>query len=120
MEVNKPYSNGKIEGGGVNVVSLFGDINFQESMIQTNASSGRGGTIGFNANQNITINDANLYARGSPDGGTITLLSLENSVIFKILSFKPMVVPAEAELLKYQDITKPSSNPLPSNLKDKI
>ena len=49
------------------MVSLFGDINFQESMIQTNASSGRGGTIGFNANQNIIINDANLYARGSPD-----------------------------------------------------
>ena len=73
-------SNGKIEGGGVNVVSLFGDINFQESMIQTNASSGRGGTIGFNANQNIIINDANLYARGSPDGGTITLISSENNV----------------------------------------
>ena len=57
-------SNGKIEGGGINVVSLFGEVNLQQSLIQTNSSAGKGGTIMLNSSQNITLIDANINARG--------------------------------------------------------
>src|SRR6056300_32768 len=73
-------SNGKIEGGGINVVSLFGEVNLQQSLIQTNSSAGKGGSIMLNSSQNITLIDANINARGSPAGGNITIKSSENSI----------------------------------------
>jgi fibronectin-binding autotransporter adhesin len=76
-------SNGKNEGGDINVVSLFGDVNLQQSIVQTNASLGRGGTVNINAKQNIFLIDSNLYARGSPEGGNVTILSSANDVNLK-------------------------------------
>src|SRR5210317_898374 len=76
-------SNGKNEGGDINVVSLFGDVNLQQSIVQTNASLGRGGTVNINAKQNIFLIDSNLYARGSPEGGNVTILSIANDVNLK-------------------------------------
>jgi filamentous hemagglutinin family protein len=73
-------SNGKFEGGDINVVSLFGDVNLQHSLVQTNSSAGRGGTININSLQNIILIDANINARGSPEGGNITIKSTENDV----------------------------------------
>ena len=68
-------SNGKKRGGEINVVSLFGDVNLQHSLVQTNSSAGRGGTININSKQNIVLIDANINARGSPEGGNIIIKS---------------------------------------------
>src|SRR6056300_388770 len=79
VEINL-ISNGEKRGGEINVVSLFGDVNLHHSLVQTNSSAGRGGTININSKQNIVLIDANINARGSPEGGNIIIKSIENDV----------------------------------------
>ncbi|MEY3496786.1 MAG: hypothetical protein RJA80_1009, partial [Actinomycetota bacterium] len=73
-------SDGYEQGGNINVVSLFGEVNLKETTIQTNSSSGRGGTVNIESQKNIIIIDANIYARGSPLGGNVVISSKNQDV----------------------------------------
>ena len=73
-------SDGYEQGGNINIVSLFGDVNLNETTIQTNSSSGRGGTVNIESQKNIIIIDANFFARGSPVGGDVLITSNSQDV----------------------------------------
>ncbi len=66
-------ATGTTQGGQVSLISYSGDINFLNSIIQTNGGSGLGGTIGFDASRSLTINGQLSANSLSSSAGQITL-----------------------------------------------
>ena len=67
------------EGGLIEIVSENGQVSI-EGTIQTNGSSGRGGTILVDRAQDIKVTNATLQANGS-DGGSVILVATHNDVV---------------------------------------
>ncbi len=66
-------ATGTTQGGQVSLISYSGDINFLNSIIQTNGGSGLGGTIGFDASRSLSINGQLSANSQSATAGRITL-----------------------------------------------
>jgi len=64
---------GVTQGGQVRLASYAGDINYANSIVQTNGGSGLGGTIGFDAFNVLNINGQLLANSQSAKAGLITL-----------------------------------------------
>jgi fibronectin-binding autotransporter adhesin len=64
-------ANGISDGGLIVVASNNGDVNFQQSFIQTNGGAGVGGTILLSGVNNTLISSTEISARGYIQGGTI-------------------------------------------------
>lgn len=67
------------EGGLIEIVSENGQVSI-EGTIQTNGSSGRGGTILVDRAQDIKVTNTTLQANGS-DGGSVLLVATHNDVV---------------------------------------
>ena len=67
------------EGGLIEIVSENGQVSIAGT-IQTNGSSGRGGTILVDRAQDIKVTNATLQANGS-DGGSVILVATHNDVV---------------------------------------
>jgi len=64
-------ANGTTDGGLIVVASNNGDVNFQQSFIQTNGGAGVGGTILLSGVNNTLISSTEISATGYIQGGTI-------------------------------------------------
>jgi len=60
-------------GGQIQIITNSGDLNIQTSLIQTNGSTGRGGSVGLSAQNNVTITNSEVDATGFNQGGTIKI-----------------------------------------------
>ena len=61
------------DGGQITLTSYTGDINIQNSLIQTNGSTGRGGSIGISGANSTTLVASTVNAQGWSQGGTILI-----------------------------------------------
>jgi hypothetical protein len=61
------------DGGFVRITSSNADVNTHSSLIQTNASSGRGGTIEISGFNKTLIQDTTIQSMGATQGGNIYL-----------------------------------------------
>jgi hypothetical protein len=66
-------ATGTTQGGQVSLISHAGDINFLNSIIQTNGGSGLGGTIAFDASRALAINGQLNVNSQTAKAGLITL-----------------------------------------------
>ncbi|MBU3617591.1 hypothetical protein, partial [Polynucleobacter sp. JS-Polo-80-F4] len=66
-------ANGSTDGGAITLIANNGDLIIQNSLIQTNGSSGRGGSIGASAAANVTITGTEVDATGYTQGGSIKI-----------------------------------------------
>jgi fibronectin-binding autotransporter adhesin len=60
-----------LTGGSVLIASSHGDVNLSESQIQTNGSSGRGGTVEVAGYGNTRVINSSIVSNGSTTGGNI-------------------------------------------------
>jgi autotransporter-associated beta strand protein len=67
------YANGTTNGGEIRILSRAGNLNLFDSVIQTNGSNGRGGSIGISAFDQTILSNATIEANGFIQGGTILL-----------------------------------------------
>jgi autotransporter-associated beta strand protein len=77
------YSNGTTNGGEIRILSRAGNLNLFDSVIQTNSSNGRGGSIETNTNNGSTSISSALESSGATQGGNILItanhITLENN-----------------------------------------
>ncbi len=66
-------ANGSIDGGQIQIIANLRDVNFQQSIIQTNGSNGLGGTILSSGVNSTLILSAEISATGFTQGGTIKI-----------------------------------------------
>jgi len=66
-------ANGTTDGGSITLIANSGDLNIQTSIIQTNSSNGRGGSIGVSAKNNVSIEASSIEATGYTQGGQIKI-----------------------------------------------
>jgi filamentous hemagglutinin family protein len=77
------YANGTTNGGEIRILSRAGNLNLFDSVIQTNGSNGRGGSIETNTNNGSTSISSALESSGATQGGNILItanhITLENN-----------------------------------------
>jgi hypothetical protein len=61
------------DGGAITMIANDGDLIIQNSVIQTNGSNGRGGSIALSATNNVTIEASSIEATGLNQGGSILI-----------------------------------------------
>ncbi|MBT8567984.1 hypothetical protein G6698_08200 [Polynucleobacter paneuropaeus] len=66
-------ANGYTDGGSITIVSNAGNLNIQNTLIQTNGSNGRGGSIGISTFNQTILSGATVEASGFIQGGTILI-----------------------------------------------
>ncbi|MBT8536165.1 hypothetical protein G6725_09155, partial [Polynucleobacter paneuropaeus] len=66
-------ANGYTDGGSITIVSNAGNLNTQNTLIQTNGSNGRGGSIGISTFNQTILSGATVEASGFIQGGTILI-----------------------------------------------
>ena len=66
-------ANGTTGGGLVYIVASSGDVNFQQSFIQTNGGAGVGGSILISGVNNTIISSTEMDSTGYSQGGTIKI-----------------------------------------------
>jgi filamentous hemagglutinin family protein len=77
------YANGTTNGGEIRILSRAGNLNLFDSVVQTNGSNGRGGSIETNTNNGSTSISSALESSGATQGGNILItanhITLENN-----------------------------------------
>jgi hypothetical protein len=66
-------ANGATDGGQIQIIANLRDVNFQQSLIQTNGSNGLGGTILLSGVSSTLILSTEISATGFMQGGTIKI-----------------------------------------------
>ncbi|MBT8601132.1 filamentous hemagglutinin N-terminal domain-containing protein, partial [Polynucleobacter paneuropaeus] len=66
-------ANGSTDGGSIRIMSRAGSLSLFDSLIQTNGSNGRGGSIGISAFNQTILTSTAVEASGFIQGGTILI-----------------------------------------------
>jgi autotransporter-associated beta strand protein len=66
-------ANGTTDGGAITIIGYGGDLHIKNSLIQTNGSNGRGGSISASASNAVSTINSQFEATGYSHGGQILI-----------------------------------------------